>query len=132
MIKNTQGFIALTAVLILSAIFLSLAINAASHVVSVSDTGIAFYERDTARYQARGCIEYARLQLQRVLDYQGNEVILIGDGECEILTIEGSGNADRVLRVKSSVGRHTIFTEDIIKQISPNLVVTSSKRVEQF
>lgn len=132
MIKNTQGFIALTSVLILSAIFLSVTISVAYRAVTVSGTSTAFRERDTARYLAQGCLEYARMELERTLDYQGNEGILIGEETCQILGIEGFGNTDRVVKVKSTVGSHTYYIEDTIEEVSPNMIVTSSERVTEF
>lgn len=130
--KNTQGFIALTSVLILSAIFLSVTITIASRAITESGTNNAFWERETSMYLATACIEYARLELQRTLDYRGNEGILISDRLCEILDIEGSGNTDRIIRVQSTVGSHTYRIEEIIESVSPSMVITSSKRVTNF
>lgn len=130
--KYTQGFIALTSVLILSAIFLSMSISVASRAISESDTAITFRERDTARYLARACLEYARMELERTLDYQGNEGILIQGQTCQILNIEGIGTTNRTVQVQSTVGSHTYRIEDVIETVSPNMVVTSSERVIQF
>ena len=130
--KYTQGFIALTSVLILSAIFLSMSISVASRAISESDSVIAFRERDTARYLARACLEYARMELERTLDYQGNEGILIQRQTCQILNIEGIGTTNRTVRVQSTVGSHTYRIEDVIETVSPNMVITSSEQVIQF
>lgn len=130
--KYTQGFIALTSVIILSAIFLSVTISVATRAIMVSGTSSAFRERDTSRYLALACAEYARLKLQRTLDYGGNEGILIGDGACEILAIQGSGNTNRVLRVQSQTGTHTYRIEEVIESVSPELIISSSARVIQF
>ena len=130
--KYTQGFIALTSVLILSAIFLSMSISVASRAISESDTAIAFRERDAAQYLARACLEYARMELERTLDYQGNEGILIQGQACQILNIEGIGTTNRTVRVQSTVGSHTYRIEDVIETVSPNMVITSSERVIQF
>lgn len=132
MIKNTQGFIALSSVLILSAIFLSITISIASRSITVSGTSLAFSERDVVRYAAHACLEYARMELQRTLDYGGDEVILVGDASCDILEINGTGNTDRVIKVQSSVGSHSYFIEDVVDQVSPQMVITSSERVSQF
>lgn len=132
MIKNNQGFIALTSVLILSAIFLLISISVASRGISGFGTSVAFNQRDTAKYLASACIEYAHMELQRTLDYRGNESIIMDDGTCQILDIKGSGNTDRILQVQSTVGEHTYRIEDIIETVSPNMLVTSSKRVTNF
>lgn len=130
--KYTQGFIALTSVLILSAIFLSMSINVASRAISESDTTIALREHDTARYLARACLEYARMELERTLDYQGNEGILIQGQPCQILNIEEIGTTNPTVRVQSTVGSHIYRIEDVIETVSPNMVITSSERVIQF
>lgn len=130
MIKQSQGFIALTSVLILSAIFLSLAISTTLSVITATGTNTAFRERDVARYMARGCMEYALMQLERNLNYQGNEVILIDDEECEILPITGAGNINRVLEVKSIIGAHVYHIVSEIETISPIMVVKTSERLE--
>lgn len=132
MIIYSRGFIAVTSVLILSAIFLSITISIASRAITVTDTSITFRERDAARYIAHACKEYARIELQRTLDYQGDEVISVGDESCEILSIDGSGNADRILRVQSFVGSHGYYIEDNIEAVSPYMIITTTERVSQF
>lgn len=132
MIKNNEGFIALTSVLILSAIFLSITVSMATRAITVSETSVALRERDTARYLARGCVEYARLALQRTLDYRGDEVIIIGDDSCNILEIEGEGKSNRVVKVEVAVGMHSYLIEEVIEEVSPVMKVTSSERVIQF
>jgi hypothetical protein len=132
MIKNSQGFIALTSVLILSAVFLSIAISVNLNAVSVFDTSVSFRDRDTARYIAHACEEYALMELERTLDYQGNENLVIDNKTCEIHDIEGEGEANRVLKVQSTIGSHTYYIEDIIEEVSPEMIITSSKRTDQF
>lgn len=132
MMKHTQGFIALTSVLILSAIFLSMSISVASRAISGSGVSIAFSERDTARYLTHACSEHARMELERTLDYRGNESILIEGKECRILEIQGTGNTNRILRVESTVGAHTYHIEEYIETISPQMVITTSERVTNF
>lgn len=129
---HPQGFIALSAVLILSAIFLSISLSMALRAISGAGTGIAFHEREKSRYLAHACVDYARMELQRTLDYQGNESILIGEAACEIFDIEGVGNNDRILTVESVVGEHTFRIRDVIEEISPKMIILSSERVVSF
>jgi hypothetical protein len=134
MIKQnyTRGFIAISSVLILSAIFLSISIGMALRAISGADATIGFHERETARLVAHGCLDYARMELQRTLDYVGNEGILIGSETCEIFYIEGSGNNNRILMVESIVGKHTVRIKEVIEEISPNMRILSSERVVSF
>ncbi|MCA9355885.1 hypothetical protein KC865_05070 [Candidatus Kaiserbacteria bacterium] len=132
MIKNNQGFIALSSVLILSAIFLSITIGITSNSITVSGTGIAFKDRDEARYTIHACLEHARMELQRTLGYRGDEVLQVGDNQCEILVVEGIGNTDRIIKVHSRVGEQEYFISENIDQISPKFIISSSERVTQF
>lgn len=130
--KSNHGFIALASVLILSAIFLSLSIGIATRAIGGAGTDNAFRERDSALYLSQACAEYARMELQRTLDYQGNEGILMDEGSCQILPIGGTGNTNRTLRVQSTVGAHTYRIEYDILTVSPYMVITSSERVTSF
>jgi len=132
MIKPNKGFIAISTVLVLSAIFLSISLGMSLRAIAGTDVGIAFHEREKARLLAHGCLDYARMELQRTLDYRGNESILIGEGACEIFDIEGSGNNNRILMVESVIGKHTVRIKDVIEQISPNMIILSSERVVSF
>lgn len=132
MTKHSQGFIALASVLILSAIFLSMSIGIASRAISEATTDIAFREYDTAQYLAETCAEHARMELERTLDYAGNEGILLDEGSCDILPIGGAGNANRILRVESQVGSHVYRIEDDIQAVSPHMIITTSERVINF
>lgn len=129
---QTQGFIALTSVLILSAVFLSITLSVTSRSIITSGSSIAFHERDIARQLAYACIEYARMELQRTLDYKGGETVLLGERSCEILEIEGVGDTNRLLEVQITVGAHTYRLKDSIEKVSPEMIITSTERVVQF
>jgi hypothetical protein len=130
--KKTQGFIALTSVLILSVIFLSVTISMATRAISGASLTTASIERDTAETHAEACVEQALLELQRTVDYNGGDSIELGTGSCEIRTILGSGVDNRTLQVESVVGSHVYRAEMIIESISPELLITSFERVTQF
>lgn len=132
MIKNEKGFIAISTTLILSAIFLSISLGMSMRAISGIDTNLAFADREAARLSAYGCLHYARMELQQTLDYGGNEVILIGEETCEIFDIEGSGNNNRVLKVESTAGNHTVRIREEIEEISPNMTILSSDKVVSF
>lgn len=130
--KRTRGFIALTTVLILSALFLSVGISIASRALSASTVSIALAERDRARYRAEACAERALMELQRTLDYTGNERVLVEDGSCDILSIMGNGNTNRTIHTVSTIGAHTYRIQAVVSTVSPKMVVTSFERVVNF
>lgn len=130
--KNSQGFIALTAVLIVSAIFLSISISTASRAIARADTNIALYEQDRARYRAEGCIEHALIELERQLDYQGDGGIIVDGGYCYVRLIQGVGNTNRILETESTVGAYTYRIRVDIEAISPQMKIRSYERVAHF
>lgn len=132
MIKSHQGFVALSAVLILTAVFLAIAIGLSTKSISGQDTAVVIIGRDKAKYLAYSCLEYARMELIRSLDYQGNEVIMLTDGLCEINQITGIGNFARVLRIKAVVDEYSYYIEDNIETINPIMQINTSQRVEGF
>ena len=127
-----KGFVALTSVLILSALFLSVSISIALRAISGSEMSTALFERDRARYMAEACAEYAMMELTRTLNYNGDESILVGDDSCEILEIEGEGNVNRIVRTESNVGAHAYHLEVVISSVSPEMTISSYARVAHF
>ncbi len=130
--RKIKGFIALTSVLILSVIFLSVTVSMATRAISGAFITTAVIERDTAEQYAMACVEHALMELQRTVDYSGDDSIELDGGACEILTIEGSGVGDRTLQVESTVGSHVYRAEMVIESVSPQLLITSYERVAQF
>ncbi len=130
--KYTQGFIALASVLVLSAIFLSISISIASRAISGSDTSIGMHEREVARFIVMACVEHALVELQRTLNYDGEESILVGDTPCEIESIGGDGNTNRTIHAESQVGSVVYRVVVDVAVVSPHLSITSYERVASF
>jgi hypothetical protein len=126
--KNTQGFIALTSVLIMSAIFLSITLGVASNAIAQLDISSAFITHDTALYNSEACVAHALLELQRTLGYEGDEVILIGDGSCTIELIEDSDTDERVIRTHSTVGLHNYATLVTVSYTGSDLYISAYRR----
>jgi len=132
MIKHTQGFVALSSVLILTAIFLVITISLSTQSILALDTADTLIGRDKAKYLAHSCLEYARMELIKSLDYQGNESIMMDSGNCEIGLITGVGNFDRELRVKATLDDYHYYLEDMIETVGPVMQIKTSRRVEKF
>ena len=130
--KNNQGFIALTSVLVLSAIFLSLSISVASHAISGSKMNSSVYASNKAKILAESCVEYALSELQRSTSYVGGEQIVIGDESCDILTVEGTGNAQRTIQTESTVLEHTYRLEVVVSEVDPSIQISSWEPVINF
>jgi hypothetical protein len=130
--KYSQGFMALTSVLALSAVFLALSINMASQAVSGSKANSASYASDKAQILAESCVEYALTELQRSVSYSGSESIQIGDDSCDILSVGGTGNSDRLIQTQSTVLGYTYRLEVLVALIDPAVVITSFEPVINF
>lgn len=130
--KEKNGFVALTAVLVLSAIFLSVSISIASHAISGSGSNTSLYASHKAKVSAASCVEYALLKMQRTEGYGGNEGILIDEEECEILSVSGT-ETERSIQVQSSVFEHVYRIEAITDETDPAVMeIASYEAVTNF
>jgi len=127
-LKHNKGFVALAAVLILSAIFLSVAISIASKAISQLDTDLALFERDAAAYAAEACIESMLLRLQNDLSLTDVSEVRVGGYACQTDMVERNGQ-EGSFRVESQVGDHAYRLEVVFEEISPQMVVSSVTRI---
>jgi hypothetical protein len=130
--KHFQGFIALTAVLVLSAVFLSVSITLVTHALSGSDQVLRAYFRAKSEAVSLGCVEYALFKTRESFNYAGGESILVGEETCTILPIEGVLESSRTIQTVSTVSGHTYRNEVIIEASSLEILVSSSKTVPNF
>lgn len=130
--KKYDGFIALSSVLMLSAIFLSLSISIAFQAISGSKNASISFEGRKAEMLAKDCVEYALIKLQDTLNYQGNESILFGTGLCTINQITGVGNTNRTIETQGIYGEYTNRIVVVVEEISPITIIASYRLVAQF
>jgi hypothetical protein len=131
-INTGRGFVALVTILIVSAISLSAGIGM---MVRATDDGIVVLgenEVGKARNYAELCAEIALMNLERIFQYNGNETIVVPDGSCTILPVEGVGNVNRVIKTySSSSGRTSKIRIDVLR-ISPQMQIASWNEVSDF
>ncbi len=127
-----QGFIALTSILVLSAIFLSVSVSVAMRSIAQTGTSFGLSAAYTANSLSTLCVEYALIELTRTLNYTGDETIVLDGESCDILTISGSGNTNRTIQTISTVAEHTRRTEVVISEISPDIAIVSWESVTDF
>jgi len=101
--NNQQGYIALISIIIISAVTLLLAISANLFGISEAQMGLRKSQGSEAFYLANLCAEDALMKLKDNLNYSGNESLTIGDGSCEILFLEGTGNKDRIIKTTGEI-----------------------------
>jgi len=127
-----KGFIALTSVLILSAVLLSVSIGVASQSIARADTSFSVTTYHRAYALAELCAEYALIELERTLKYMGDEDIVVSGESCTVHTISGSGSANRVIEVESTVLEHTVKMRVAVTTLYPEAVITSWDVVNNF
>ena len=130
--KYNKGFIALAAVLVLSAVFLALSIGMATQAIYGAKADMSLYASNKARILAESCVEQALAQLQRSVSYVGEERISIDEDTCDILTVGGVGNTDRTIQAQSTVSDHTYRLEVVVAEIDPTVKIASFESVINF
>lgn len=129
---QTQGFIALTSVLILGAIVLSISIGIASRALIRTNTSADQTHAYTTAFAADACSERALIELIRTLDYAGEEQLNVGPAECEVLAVTGSGVNDRVIQARGTIYEYMQRVVVDIEQVSPDFIISLWKIVKNF
>ena len=130
--RSSQGYIAITAVLVLSALFLSMSISVASRGITASDTSYAGHMEKKVRYITEACVEYGLLRLRDTYRYAGGETISIGDEQCVIMPIAGGDTPQRTLHAYSMIDGYTYRVEVIISMEGSDIEVVTFDRVRTF
>ena len=103
MAKHEQGFIALISILIIGAITLAVSIGVSLR--SIGETKMSLDEQESHRALALSnlCAEQALIKLTSVLNYSGNESIIVNsDEKCYIWPVSGAGNTARVVTAQAT------------------------------
>ena len=87
--KNRKGFLAMSTVLIVSAIVLAIAVSTSLMGIGEGKTGLLHWQGSNALYLAEGCMEDALLKLRANVSYSGGTVTR-PEGSCTV-TVAGSG-----------------------------------------
>ncbi len=127
-----SGYIALTTVLILTAVMLIIVLSLNLNAISESKIAISEEATHKAFFLATACAEDALRKLKDNTSYGGNETIAIGSESCFIETVEGSGNANRIVKTRSTVGEHTRKVRVEIATVNPDTAITSWQEVADY
>jgi len=130
--ERKGGYIALILVLIVSGITLLIAISANLLGISESNMGLQKAQSSQAFYLANLCAEEALIKLKQDLEYPGNETLVISEGVCSILPVEGSGNQNRIINTIGTVSGQVRKTKIIISKMSPKVIIASWQEVINF
>lgn len=94
--------------------------------------GATVEQSEQAGSLAQTCAERALRSLWEESAYQGNEQVVLAEGECDILPIGGSGNENRSVCTEGRVGLTVRRYQILLKRILPSIQVYSWREVEQF
>lgn len=129
---DKKGFIALTAVLIMGALFLSISIGITSRSILGVDESIGLLQSQQAQKISEACVEFVLIELLRTLQYTGGQTLAIGAGSCDILSIVGSGNDNRQIQIVTTVGEYVHRVEVEVSVSNPDLELVSWNTVIDF
>ena len=127
-----RGYIALISVLIISAVLLLIVLGISQSSIGQSTMVIQRNQDSEVYCLAQACAEEALMKLKEDLEYQGEETLNIGGKSCTILTIEGSGNKDRVVKTSSLVDNQVKRIKIEIDRVNPNCRIKSWQEVANF
>lgn len=129
--EKQKGFVAFATVLVLSALFLSLAISVASDAITKSGSVVMRDASYEAQNVAMSCAEYALMELWYSDTYAGNESILVGSEACEIEFVVDN-NTERVVEVESVVRNHRYRLRVVAELAGSHISIVAMDPVTTF
>ncbi len=126
------GYILLITILLLGTIVSAILSSLLLLGISANQVSVTVLHANQSLGVAQGCAEYGLLKLRQSPSYAGNEFVTIGIDQCEILSIGGIGNNNRVLCVEGKVGDSVRRLEIVVNQILPATTIYSWQEVSVF
>lgn len=131
-LPTTDGFIALVSTLVIAGVVLSVGALVMVLGLSATRTTSTLNQSIQARALANACAERALNQLQQDLSYVGGETVTLGSGSCQVMTVLGSGNINRTIQVKGTVGTVVRKVKIEVMQVNPTVQFSSWREVASF
>jgi len=135
--KNTKstflpGFASLLTVTILSIVVVSTIFMGS--LISIDNNRFNRVANDAiiANRLAYSCAEIALNKLKNDVNYVGNEAIDLDGITCNILTISGTGNSARVIKVSATTNNVVKKIQIAIQTVNPSYIFTSWQEVPDF
>ncbi len=126
------GYILLISILIIGAVCSVILTSLLALGINALHVSLSVQQSNQALALAQGCADYALLQLRASPLYAGNEVLTYPTGTCEILTIGGIGNSNRLLCSEGQSGDATRKLELVVNQVLPQTKMYSWQEVANF
>jgi len=127
-LKKQKGFIAITTVLIISALVLMISIGISLESIGEMKMGLQRSLSSQSYYLTNLCAEETLMKLKENSSYLGDETINVENGNCTILPIEGNWT----IKVSAFSSGQIKKMKLIISQIDPEIIVDSWEEVAEF
>lgn len=127
-LKKQKGFIAITTVLIVSALTLMIGISISLGSISEIKMGLQRSLSSQSYYLANLCAEQTLMKLKEDSNYSGDEIINVSNGSCTILPIEGNWT----IKVSAFSSGQIKKMKLVVSQINPEIIVDSWEEVAEF
>ncbi len=131
-VHSSQGYVLLITIVVIGAIASAILASILMLGISANHVSLSIQQSTQAFSAAQACAEYGLLKLRQSPSYAGGENITIGANACEILTIGGIGNNNRMLCVEGQVGDAIRRLEIVVNQILPQTKIYSWQEVAVF
>lgn len=130
--SQRSGYILLISILVIGAICSAILSSLLLLGTNASRVGHSIAETAEALSLAQSCADYGLLQLRTSLGYAGNEMLTFTHGTCELLTIGGTENDNRILCTEGQVGDSIRRLEIVVKHVVPQTKISSWQEVSTF
>ena len=126
--KKQKGFIAITTVLIISALVLMVGIGISLESIGETKMGLQRSLSSQSYYLINLCAEQTLMKLKENSSYLGDETINVENGNCTILPIEGNWT----IKVSAFSSGQVKKMKLVVSQIDPEIIVDSWEEVAEF
>lgn len=95
---------------------------------SVSSSGV-LVSQTQAQALANACAELALEKLKLDLAYVGNETLSVGTSSCQVISVTGTGNTNRVINAQATINSITRKVKVTISTVNQLTVISSWQEV---
>ena len=113
--KQRQGFIVITAVIVLSIILILIAQTLSTTGYLQSSNGLNFEFKELSYYTALSCMDHALFQATQDLDYAGNETLTIGNYQCTVAAFT-TQSTNIIIRTSATTETSTTKLKMVVDQ----------------
>lgn len=130
--SSHSGYILLITILMIGAVASAILSSLLLLGISANQVSLSVLESNTSLSLAQACAEYGLLKLRQSPSYAGNEFVMVGTSPCEILSVGGIGNNNRVLCTEGKIGDSVRRLQIVVNQVLPTTKIYSWQEVSVF